>query len=205
MSVFDDIKAELLTRFGDIQLQTGPPLVRAAHCRHALHYAKPGMVICRRYDYYLDGKFIPGHYSHSGIIESSDGDNINKAGTVLHAIAEGVVRDDILDFVKDTDGFVILEFKPPYDTTAVIEHARSLYGTKYDFDFSIMDKGKMLYCHEFSSVQVNWGYRHVHPKGVILPELTTVGPISREVYTASSLITSYLAKNVYEAQVKRED
>jgi hypothetical protein len=192
MSLPDEILKNILTRLGDVQFQTRPPKVTAAHCRHALELAKPGMIIGRTFDFYLDGKLIPGHYSHSGVIESSDlitATGRILPGSVVHAIAEGVGRCDILDFVKDCDGFIILDFDH-YDNRAATITARSLVGHPYDFKFSINDCGSSLYCHETSCVCTATG-------GVVIVPSVKAG---REFFTFDDILGHRWAKIIYEAK-----
>jgi hypothetical protein len=102
-----------------------------------------GNVICRYYCSYLDSVFIPGEFTHSGLIVNPD--------QIIHSIAEGVGIVHPIDFVKDTDGFIIL--RPPYATHDAIEKAASRAhwhldnGTQYDFSFNDPSK---FYCHEFT-------------------------------------------------------
>ena len=135
--------SKFLTIFGDIMLSTSPPLTRAKHIRNAMEMVRPGDILCRRFDCYLDGYFIPGKYTHSGIM--IDGT------TMIDATAEGVQKKDLIDFIKDTDGFIIL--RPKYESedqkNRVIAFSLSQIGTPYDFVFQ--DGNNAYYCHEFTA------------------------------------------------------
>lgn len=60
---------------------------------------RPGDILLRRYDNYLDGYFIPGRFSHSGVYIGD--------GLIVHAMSSGVQKIDIIDFLR-CDGFAIL-------------------------------------------------------------------------------------------------
>ena len=132
-----------MTYFGDIMVAFEPPACKAKQLREMVPFLQRGNVIFRYYDYYLDGIFIPGQFTHSGVIISPN--------EVIHSVAEGVVTIDPLDFVKDTDGFKIA--KPLYSSNEAMEKAIEWaylhveHKTEYDFTFK--DPGK-FYCHEFT-------------------------------------------------------
>jgi len=128
-----------ITKIGDIYFATEPPKVRAEHIRRLLDLVQPGDIMCRRYVYYLDTYLIPGKYSHSGVVE----DNKN----MIHSIAEGVQNIDIIDYVKDCDGFILL--RPKADATKVIDFAKHQIGKPYNFLFSLKEKSS-FYCHELT-------------------------------------------------------
>ena len=56
------------------------------HLREIENMIQVGDIVCRGYTSYLDGKFIPGKFSHSGIYVGNH--------TVIHAVAEGVEKID---------------------------------------------------------------------------------------------------------------
>src|SRR5574340_1474902 len=90
-----------LTRLGDIGCAFAPPLVRAKDIRACLAIIQPGDVICRKYIYYLDSYLIPGTYSHSGLYCGND--------TVIHSVAVVAEEIDVIDYIKDADGFIVLQ------------------------------------------------------------------------------------------------
>lgn len=134
--------SKFLTIFGKIMLSTSPPLIRANHIRKCQGIVQAGDILCRRFDCYLDGIFIPGKYSHSGFMINGD--------KIIDAVAEGVDEKDVIDFIKDTDGFIILrpEYKTEQDKNNAIEFAKSQIGMPYDFIFK--DGNDAYYCHEFT-------------------------------------------------------
>lgn len=148
----------VMTKFGDLYLAFTPPACHMAQIEDLMSIAKGGDVILRGYDAYLDGKFIPGEYSHSGLV-------INER-QVIHSIAEGVCPCHLGDFVIDTDRFILVRpfYLTPEDCWATVE--RALWHcehnkTKYDFFFS--PEGDKVYCHEFTVDCLHRGRIDVKP------------------------------------------
>ncbi len=138
-SVIYKLWARFLTWFGDIMVATQPPKVKALQIRELLRLGKPGDIICRKYTYYFDSYFIKGKYTHSGIITDSR--------NMIHSVAEGVSRIDIIDFVKDADGFVLI--RPAKVNIAKMKiFLTGCIGKPYDFIFK-KDKDA-FYCHELT-------------------------------------------------------
>lgn len=132
-----------VTYLGDLMLATKPPATKAKHILEMMAYLKPGNVICRYYTYYLDSIIIPGEFTHSGMVLDRD--------LIAHSVSEGVSGIHPIDFVKDTDGFVVLE--PPYPNWALLnralDRAKWHLDNKTEYDFTFSDP-KKLYCHEFT-------------------------------------------------------
>lgn len=145
--MFKRLKKFLLTVLGDIKVFKFPMfivycpttyLVKGDETRLAMHQLKPGDLILRGYNEYLDGFFIPGEYSHTGIYVGD--------GSVIHAIAEGVVVIDVIDFLR-CDRFCIV--RPKTGSEIAVKSARQLLGRPYDFDFK--GDNEALYCHELAA------------------------------------------------------
>jgi hypothetical protein len=97
--------------------------VKGPDARALIGQAQPGDVLVRGFDNYLDGKFIPGYFSHAALYlgETRDEDKamykterplrVFRTGsqTVIHAIAEGVLMEDLLDFCR-CDRILLLRF-----------------------------------------------------------------------------------------------
>lgn len=73
---FKNLKIGFLYVFGKIKVYKWPMFivydpkgydVKASGIRKAMSFARRGDVFVRRYRNYLDGYFIPGRFSHSGI------------------------------------------------------------------------------------------------------------------------------------------
>ena len=120
-----------LTVFGDIKVFSWPLFmvydpgsyrVKGQHMREVMNLVQPGDILVRRYDQYLDGHFIPGYFSHVGLyvgkveprevaaLPETFRQNFGTGEqTVVHAIAEGVLAEDFLNFCR-CDGLVVLRF-----------------------------------------------------------------------------------------------
>lgn len=150
-----------LTWFGDLRIDFDPPATRAKHFRKLMKLAEPGDVLCRKYDCYIDSMFIEGEYTHSGILSHKD--------RIVHSMAEGVISDDILDFVVDTDGFILL--RPKYDSEnnarSAVQFAENHIGRPYDFLFQ-RDESGSFYCHELTSRSLGAGNIQVLPSKDII-------------------------------------
>ena len=147
MKLLKKIKSWFLGIFGDIKVYKGPLFivyapdsfrVKGYHTREAMKKIRPGDVVQRKYVHYIDGFFIPGRYSHSGVYVGK--------GKVIHAVAEGVCEIDLIDFMR-CDGFRIL--RPVNGQKQAIERARSYLGKPYDFSFKVDEDS--IYCHELAA------------------------------------------------------
>ena len=146
---FKAIKRKFLTFFGDIKCFKFPfflvydpddYLIDGPKIRDIIEKIQPGDLILRKYRHYLDGYFIPGKYSHTGVYVGN--------GMIIHAVAEGVSYIDLLDFIKcDHIGI----FRPKEGQEQAIEIAKKCVadGIPYDFDFK--EGIKALYCHELGA------------------------------------------------------
>ena len=150
---------------------------------------RDGQIILRGYNYYLDSHFIPGEYTHSGIISGNH---------VFHMVAEGIRRDHIIDFIKDTDRFCLVRpwgitKKETDDFIAAADiYQKSLI--KYDFTFS--DPGK-FYCHEFTAqcLQTARDLSNDPLWEIVQPVIKTfgIGPFKfdKSLYLGESFLKSY--------------
>jgi hypothetical protein len=125
------LRDRLLTILGDLKVfrfplwmvyDPGSYRVKGRDTREVLDLVRPGDVLVRGFDAYLDGKLIPGTFSHAGLYlgETTAADRalvparhqdelaLGKQ-TVVHAIAEGVRTEDVLDFCR-CDRLAILRF-----------------------------------------------------------------------------------------------
>lgn len=153
-----NLKIAFLKVFGKIKVFRWPMFVvydpksydvKAAGIRKAMYIARKGDIFVRRYKNYLDGYFIPGRFTHSGIYVGS--------GTIIHAMSDGVQKIDIIDFLR-CDGFAVLRpiLKEGVDNDEIIDKAvktaNAYLGNGYDFDFVIesptRSQSENVYCHE---------------------------------------------------------
>ena len=156
-----NIKVAFLYIFGRIKVYKWPMFivydpkgydVKAGGIRTAMSIVRKGDILVRRYKNYLDGYFIPGRFSHSGVYVGD--------GVIIHAMSDGVQKIDILDFLR-CDGFAILRVKEKVGRdireirAKAIDIAHSYLGNEYDFDFELEEQrgGKpkeKVYCHEMT-------------------------------------------------------
>lgn len=125
--------------------------VKGSGIRRAMNILQPGDIVCRRYTCYVDGWFIPGRFSHSGIYVGDD--------TIIHALDDGVQKIDPIDFFQ-CDGFAILRPKNQTVVGKACEIAKSYLGYGYDYNFDICEdyknqgevqnRTKTVYCHELT-------------------------------------------------------
>lgn len=143
-------KKTFLKTLGDIKVFKFPMFViydpksfaiKGYHTRQALTALESGDIVLRGYDCYLDGYFIPGTFSHSGVYIGD--------GQIVHAIAEGVQELDVIDFLR-CDRFCIMRPKNSEYAKIAAERAKHFVGTPYDFDFKEGEEN--FYCHELSRV-----------------------------------------------------
>ena len=157
---------------------TQPPKTKAEQIIQMQRLIQTGDVVCRKYNYYLDSYLIVGSYSHSGIVISKD--------EIIHSIAEGVQFIHPIDFIKDTDGFIILRprYREDADKRKAVDKAIEHLNNKVEYDFLFNDPAK-LYCHELSADCLLAG-------GVIVsPTMMIVG-----VFPFSFKMNTFLADNL---------
>ncbi len=130
---------KFFTWFGDLKYfpypmwivwDPGSYRVKGEDAREVIGLVRPGDILLRSYDNYVDGLFIPGRYSHVGLyVGKIDETQRAHAGSlldnpssqarakskffrsgsqmVIHAMAEGVRMDDVLTFCR-CDAMAIL-------------------------------------------------------------------------------------------------
>jgi Permuted papain-like amidase enzyme, YaeF/YiiX, C92 family len=182
-SVIYKLKKILLTVFGDIKIFKWPFFliyqptsfrIKGSETRCIIATLAPGDVVMRAYDNYLDGYFIPKGIcgcSHSGLYIGE--------GIVVHSIAEGSQRIDIMDFCR-ADTLIIL--RPDCQPTWAIEHANKCADASIPYDFDFKPGSGKYYCHEFTASC----YPHLEIK-----------PLSRKVLGFLSSPTVFLADSFY--------
>lgn len=158
--------ARFLTRLGNVMFATEPPKMNAEYLRRLLTEVRTGDIICRKYSYYLDSVFIAGEYSHAGVVVDA------AAGprSMVHAIAEGVQYVDIIDFVMQTDGFLLLRPPAGLDLHKGIALMHKSVGLPYDFIF--VGDPDAYYCFELAYAYLNEsGLQDPPPKHVYAEDL----------------------------------
>ena len=132
-----------LTLLGDIKVFRWPFFVvydpagyqvKGADVRAAMECLQPGDILVRGYSSYLDGYFIPSYFSHAGLYLGDVTEDDRRlvpdplpADTpfapgkqmVVHAIAEGVQMEDLLQFCR-CDTLAVLRFPAELQRTCVV-------------------------------------------------------------------------------------
>ena len=127
--------------------------VKGHECRQMCNKIKAGDILLRRFDGYLSSRSVPGFWSHAGLY-------IGKH-RVIHAIGEGVVNEDILDFMR-TDHAVILRFKESNKdrTQQAIQLALNMVKDNIEYDYKFEDDNGMVYCTELINEVFDNKFRH---------------------------------------------
>ena len=117
--------------------------LKGEHYRQIIGLLQPGDLFLRRFEGYIDKWFIPGWWNHAAIYA---GDN-----QVVHAISDGVVKEDILNFMR-TDHMIVLRMKDksPEYYTEVVSKANRIVGKPYDFNFDF-DNTTRFSCTELAT------------------------------------------------------
>lgn len=122
--------------------------LRGDHYREVRPMLQPGDILLRRFEGYIDKWFIPGWWNHAGIYVGGENER------VVHAISNGVMCDDILNFMR-TDHMIVLRYnkEDPDYIKNVVDKAMSIVGEEYDFDFNFGEANRFSctelasYCH----------------------------------------------------------
>ena len=146
---------------------------------------KPGDVLLRGYNKYLDGKFIPDEkgYSHAGIYVGKN--------MVVHAVSPCVKKCHIIDFCE-ADRIMVL--KPEAGQVMATATAIGKMGLPYDFDYKT-DRGK-LYCFELISTC----YPQANIKTYTVRKF--FGLIKRKCYIAKSIYDNPYFRELFEKNEK---
>lgn len=114
--------------------------VKGEHYASLKQLLKPGDILIRRFDGYLDRFFIPGWWNHGGVYVGGEDEQ------VVHAISDGVVIEHVLNFMR-TDYLIVL--RPPENMAENgLARARSVIGYEYDFSFDFSNSERFS-CTEF--------------------------------------------------------
>lgn len=135
-----------MTWFGNIKIYKWPLFIiydptmfeiDGQRIQEVLGVLEPGDVLLRGYKMYADGKFIPGDYSHGAVYI---GDN-----TVIHAVAKGVSKINIISFCM-CDRICIL--RPRAGVRNAIAKAKKFAKDNVPYDFAFKRNASALYCFE---------------------------------------------------------
>jgi len=141
--------------------------LKGSEIRTILNTLKNGDILLRRYHGYLNTILTPGYWGHAALYVGR-----NK---VIHAVSQGVVKEDILDFCR-CDDIALIRIKD-----ASRDHIKNAItkanqmekeGLEYDYEFESGDRE--VYCTEL--IDVAYGnifdkdYVKKWGKNVILPD-----------------------------------
>lgn len=116
--------------------------IKASHYHKVRYAIKPGTVILSATRGEFSSLFIPGDWSHAGVI-ATDG------LSVIEATSKGVIKTDLIDFMMSKDAICIMRssfFDVDEMAQVAIEAERHL-GKPYDWQF-VKGDIKAFYCSE---------------------------------------------------------
>lgn len=140
------IWSKFLIIFGELKIVKWFPWIQydpieykmsADKIRRVLSLVKPGDVLLRRYDGYVDNVFIDGKYSHAGIYVGND--------MIIHAVNPTVSEIDVIDFCR-CDNICIL--RPTSGQTHAMSVARKYLADCVTYDFNYQPTDEAIYCFE---------------------------------------------------------
>ena len=163
MSLLYRLERKLFTFLGDIKVfgWTHPMWfeinahgyrLKGAVYRKIRNLIKPGDIVLRRYEGYLSSYMIPGFWNHAGLYVGDDGEDKEQ---VVHAVSEGVIQEDILNFMR-TDHMLVLRLakdKKGRGAASAIAKAKLIVGSPYDFGFDFKNTNRfsctelVAYCY----------------------------------------------------------
>jgi len=121
--------------------------LKGVHYREVKRLIEPGDILIRRFEGYVDKWLIPGWWNHVSIYVGS--------GEIVHAVSEGIVKCDLIDFMR-TDHLIVLRAEKKFRATAVDRALGAVGAVEYDFAFDFKDPNEMS-CTEFGK----WCYPHL--------------------------------------------
>jgi len=123
--------------------------VKGDEIRQIIDSIHDGDILLRRYDGYLNTFFTPGFWGHAAIYVGSN--------NVIHAIGEGVVKEDLLDFCR-CDSVSILRTKNNNNIEFInnaIVTANELEIARTGYDYKFKSNNGTVYCTELVDVCYN--------------------------------------------------
>jgi len=161
LKIFGDLKVYKFPFF--LLYDPGSYLIKGDETRQVMKTLKPGDIVVRGYKNYLDGYFIPGFFSHVGLYlgDVPNEDNVMLLPSVkdkfyaegeqimVHAMAEGVFMEDLLNFCRCDYLLILRSSKVTQgNVNEIYNRALMRLGTPYDFRFDFSQYNN-LSCTEF--------------------------------------------------------
>jgi len=144
------IKEAIVDFFGNIRLYAGGIILfgdskyklKGPDWRSIINILQPGDIVGSAHDHYISSWFIKGDFGHVGIYV---GDN-----QVIHVRTDGIVREDILTFLRADKAFVVRRTDQSLVDIAIQKAYEQLAkDVEYDYDFDKQDT-EQFYCSEFT-------------------------------------------------------
>lgn len=161
LKIFGDMKIYKFPFF--VLYDPGSYLIKGDETREVMNTLQPGDILVRGYKNYLDSYFIPGFFTHTGLyvgnvpnpdnvmLLSAAKDEFYAEGEqiVIHAMAEGVFMEDLLNFCRCDYLLILRSSEISQDNVnEVYNRALMSLGTPYDFRFDF-SRYNNLSCTEF--------------------------------------------------------
>lgn len=161
MSIIDKVKKAFLSNFAHIKIFPYPMFVvfdpttyavKGHHYYEARRLIKPGDVLLRSYEKFLDGYFIPGNYSHAAIYLGGEEEKI------IHSMTPNVQYTDLCTFMRCDNFAIIRAGISDEHTQRAIDRAISKLGVPYDYDF-VFEKEDSTSRHFSCSELVHYAFQ----------------------------------------------
>jgi len=165
-----EIQSAILKWFSHIKVYPTPMFITFGPTSYKLKghdyydvrdHIRPGDVLLRGYDNYLDGFFIPGKYSHAAIYVGDE--------SIIHAMTPAVQYTDLVTFMRCDRLAIIRPNTNHQHCLDAVDRAISLVGVPYDYDFDFTNQGdkrfscsELIYkCYEDYADDIGWGLKKV--------------------------------------------
>ncbi len=116
--------------------------IKGKEVREILNTIQAGDILLRRFDGYLNTICTPGFWGHGGIFVGND--------IVIHAVKEGVIQEDILEFSR-CDSLAILRYTGTeyvFTVNMALYNAYNFNIKKYQYDYDFLSGNDKVYCTE---------------------------------------------------------
>lgn len=175
--------------------------LKGEHYRKLIKKLQPGDIFIRRFEGYIDKWFIPGFWNHAGLYIGDDGEDKEQ---IIHAVSEGVIQEDVLNFMR-TDHLLVLRLTKDEKraiAASAVQKAKSIVGSPYDFGFDFKDTNRfsctelVAYCYP----EIVQGKKRFGRETIVADDfynsdkLTTIWD-SRHDVQQMSVVKSFLARN----------
>ena len=150
---------------------------------------KPGDIVLRGFNCYLDGYFIddPLSYSHGAVYMGND--------RIIHAVSKGVSEINAIDFMK-CDRICII--RPAKGQEEALKRAQKYADDNVPYDFYFKNSESALYCFELCYCC----YKELDIQKIKFNKL--FGLIKRNAYLADSFRKSSDMKIIFEFNPKHK-